>query len=139
MPRSVASIGYALVVAMLFRVRYPDGEITWGTGYPDLPLIVREVPRGPACCYLDEIEVQFGAPEPLPVLRVVGGPRRPTHHVRVAGTLGERDLWMDAREADGWVTCEADDPAVVWVVAGRDGLDVAELVRHGGVLVEPTG
>ena len=127
---------------MLFHVAYPGGERSIGTGFPGHVLVIREVPRGPECCYLDELEVDFGpfangrAPgAELPVRRVVGGPRRPTLHVRVSGTEAERDAWADAREAEGWLTTSApDDPSIMWVVATRDGLDLDELERHGGII-----
>ncbi len=123
-------------MAMLFRVAYPDGEEVFGTGYPGQILTAREVPRGPSCCYLDEIEVDFSGFSStrhdalLPVLRIVGGPRRPTIHVRVDGSEAERETWMDAREAEGWQTKSPPGGGpLVWVVADRDGMDPAALER----------
>jgi hypothetical protein len=52
------------------------------------------------------------------VKRILGGPRRPTIHVRVAG---DREAWMDARENEGWATLGSEeDPSVVWLVARSD-------------------
>ena len=34
-------------MAMIFRIRYPNGEETHGTGYPGQILTVNEVPAGP--------------------------------------------------------------------------------------------
>jgi hypothetical protein len=117
---------------MLFEVRYPSGHVTWATGYPNQILVVQQVPPGPDSCYLDELEVDFST-EPAVVLRVVGGPRRPTIRVRVPAST--REAWMDAREAEDWQTAGDDrDPELVWVVADRDGLDAADLVRTGGVI-----
>ena len=123
---------------MIFPVVYPGGEHAHGYGYPGQVLTISEVPAGPEACFLDEVEVDFAAAPPgspttaLPVRRVVGGPRRPTYHVRVAGTPAEVEAWMDARDAEGWVTGGATgDPALVWIVAGHDDLAVAELERDG--------
>lgn len=126
---------------MIFSVVYPHGERANGYGYPDQILVVREVPAGPECCYLDEIEVDFtNVRDPaavLPVLRVVGGPRRPSIHVRLSCTEAELDAWMDARDREGWQTGHSSaDPFLVWCVADRDGMDPADLVRAGGVLVQ---
>jgi hypothetical protein len=124
-------------VALIFEVVYPSGEHAWARGYFGTTLVVDQVPPGPDSCLHDEIEVDFTAPHPHPVLRVVGGPRRPTLRVRFAGTPGERDTWMDARDADGWETLPGydPDPDVIWVVAARDGKDPADLERAGGVIV----
>jgi hypothetical protein len=112
-------------MAMIFRVIYPSGEQTTGTGYPNTTLVVREVPPGPESCWLDEIEVDFSVPEPHPVKRILGGPRRPTIHRRLEGTEAERERWMDAREAEGWLTTTSpDDDHDVWCVADRDGLEL---------------
>jgi hypothetical protein len=47
----------------------------------------------------------------------------------------ELDRWIEAREAEGWDLREADDdPTEVWVVARREGMDVAQLERAGGVV-----
>jgi hypothetical protein len=119
-------------MAMLFQVVYPRGEITMATGYPDGILVVQEVPPGPESCYLDELEVDFKTPPPSPLVvkRVVGGPRRPTHRVRLDVAEAEREVWMEAREAEGWVTMGAPgEPSVVWCVADRDGMDPAALER----------
>jgi hypothetical protein len=129
-------------MAMLFFIQYPNGERVMGTGYPNTILRVGEVPCGPECCYQDQVEVDFTDfskdrhDAGLPVLRVVGGPRRPTIHVRVEGTEAERELWMDDREAEGWSTNSP--PAggsIVWVVASRDGMDVEDLERTGGTII----
>lgn len=119
---------------MIFDVVYPSGERANGYGYPNQLLVVREVPAGPECCYLDEIEVDF-TKDPVPVLRVVGGPRHPTLHVRIAGTEAEVDAWMEARDDEGWSTNNhSADRNLVWVVAVRDGMDPEDLVRAGGVI-----
>lgn len=121
---------------MIFEVVYSSGERTWAVGYPNQILVVNQVPPGPESCYFDEIEVDFSA-YPHRVLRVVGGPRRPTILVRVEGTDADRELWMDARDAEGWQTLSGHDPdpTIVFVVADRDGKDLADLERTGGVIV----
>ena len=130
-------------MALLIRVVYPGGEQVWATGYPDQILVVREIYGGPESCYLDELECDFSgyttardARIPCPVLRVVGGPRRPTIHVRVQGTLDEVEAWIVAREAEGWAaTTSPGHPSFVWIVADREGLDTSELGRAGGTVV----
>lgn len=122
-------------MAMLIDVEYPDGERVWATGYVDRPLHVQIVPRGPEAALGDILEVDFTV-EPPRVLRVTGGPRRPTIHVHLEHfTQAERDAWMDARDDEGWSTREApNDPTLVFVVATRDDQDPNDLIRHGGVL-----
>jgi hypothetical protein len=117
-------------MAMIFQVVYPGGERTTATGYPNDTLVVREVPPGPESCYLDEVEVDFEMPEPHLVKRVLRGPRRPTIHVRLDATEAERDVWMDARDAEGWVTASAPgDPSMIWCVADQEGMDPQALER----------
>lgn len=114
---------------MVFCVRYPRGEQAVAIGYPGTTLVVNQVPPGPESCLYDELEVTHDGTSVCPVVRVLGGPRRPTHRVRLLGDQAVRDAWIVAREADGWETLEGHDadPAVVWVVATRDGLDIAQL------------
>ena len=132
-------------MAMVLRIRYPGGETVWSIGYPVAGSILRvdQVPGGPEACYGDQVEADFSVPEPYPVLRIVGGPRRPTIRVRLADPSGnelaqaEREVWMDAREAEGWLANDADDGSTdIWVVASRDGLDARELARSGATLSE---
>lgn len=122
-------------MAMLFEVEYPGGERAIATGYAGSTLIVQVVPRGPEAALDDALEVDFGR-DPPRVLRVLGGPRRPTLHVRLAGaSAAEREAWMDARDAEGWLTREDDgDPTRILVVAGHDGMDPTALARAGGAL-----
>ncbi len=124
---------------MLFEVTYPSGERTWAVGYPDTTLVVNQVPPGPESCYGDVIEVDAtgDAGTPCRVLRVVGGARRPTIRVRVAGDEAARDVWMAAREGEGWETLDGQDAdaEVVWAVATRDGLDVASLEGPGATVL----
>jgi hypothetical protein len=121
--------GHAM--AMIFEVVYPSGEVTWGIGYPGTTIVINQVPPGPESCIYDELEVQ---PEPgdatkVRVVRIVGGPRRPTHRVRVPGGEIVRNAWMDARDNEGWTTLDGHDPDpdVVWVAALEDGLDPSTL------------
>jgi hypothetical protein len=115
-------------MAMIFEVLYPGGECATAIGYPGGVLVVRIVPPGPESCYLDELEVDF---DTLTVKRILGGPRRPTLRVRIDGTEADRERWMDARDAEGWVTRGAPgEPSVVWCVADQDGMDPAALVRQ---------
>src|SRR5512138_790975 len=132
-------------MAMVLRIRYPGGETVWSIGYSVPGAIVRvdQVPRGPEACYGDEVEADFTAPAPYPVLRIVGGPRRPTIRVRLADPSGnelaeaDREAWMAAREAEGWLTNDADDGSTdIWIVATRDDLDARELARSGATLLE---
>lgn len=124
-------------MALLFRVVYPSGEETFGTGYPGSVLVVREVPPGPESAYLDEIEVDFAVPEPLPVRRIVGGPRRATIRVRVDGTDAERDRWMDDREREGFVTgLSPAEAGIVLCAPYRDGLDPLALEAAGAVILQ---
>jgi len=125
-------------MAMIFEVEYPGGERTWAVGYPDAALVVNQVPPGPESCYGDVIEVDFaafksGSQAPCRVLRVVGGPRRPTIRVRVEGGAAARDAWMDAREANGWDTLDGHDADadVVWAVATREGQEAGALEGAG--------
>lgn len=116
---------------MIFDVVYPSGERAQAVGYPGSILVVQTVPPGPESCLYDELEVAHvttpGAP--LRVLRIVGGPRRVTHRVRIAGGVAAREAWMSAREAEGWATLDGmeADRDIVWVAALRDDLDVATL------------
>ena len=123
---------------MLLEVVYPGGEHTLATGYPreGSALIVDLIPRGPEAAYLDEVEVDLGAGPPYPVLRVLRGPRRPTIHVHVDLAQPELERWVRAREAEGWELRYAEeDSSELLVVAGRDGMDSAELERAGAKLV----
>jgi hypothetical protein len=115
-------------MAMLIEVEYPGGERAITTGYYGGVLVVQIVPRGPEAALGDELEVDFGHQTPR-VLRIVGGPRRPTIHVRLTdASEAAREQWMDARDAEGWLTRDdADDPGLIYVVATRDGLDPAAL------------
>lgn len=129
-------------MAMIFEVECPGGERAWAVGYPDGPLVVTQVPPGPDGCYGDVIEVDFaafkgGSPAPCRVLRVVGGPRRPTIRVRVEGGAATRDAWMDARDAEGWDTLGGHDAEadVVWAVATREGMDVTALGGAGATVL----
>ncbi len=117
-------------MALIFEVVYPGGERAFAIGYPGTKLVVDIVPPGPESCLYDELEVEFGSgagtpASPCRVLRVVGGPRRPTHRIRVPGGEAAREAWMNARDAEGWSTLDGNDPDpdVVWVVALEDGLD----------------
>ncbi len=118
---------------MIFEVEYPNGERAWAVGNPGEVLRVDPVPRGPESCLGDRVEVDFSR-APCRVLRIVGGPRRPTLHVRVPHDGAAREAWIEAREAEGWATL--DDAQVVWFVATQDGLDAAAIARAGGTLVE---
>ncbi len=122
---------------MIFEVVYPGGERACAVGYPGQPVRVNQIPPGPESCHGDVLEVDFTT-TPCRVLRVVGGPRRPTLRVRVPGGAAVRDRWMDARDAEGWSTLDGHDPDpdVVWLV-GEDGLDPAALERDGATLVAP--
>ncbi|MCE9574415.1 MAG: hypothetical protein K8W52_14805 [Deltaproteobacteria bacterium] len=108
-------------MAMLFAVAYPGGERTIATGYPGAIVVVREVPRGPEACLFDELEIaatdEPGELGPLfRVVRIAGGPRRPTLRVRL-DAAADRDAWLDAREAEGWWTATAPgDPDDLWLV-----------------------
>jgi len=120
---------------MIFEVSYPSGERATAVGYPKQTLRVDVVPRGPEACYGDLIECEFGGPpdHAVTVLRVVGGPRRKTFLVRVTGN---RDLWMDDRDREGWNTLDdPDDPQVVWVVPESDDADPASLIATGAELL----
>ena len=115
-------------MALLIAITYPGGGHAIATGYPHRTLVVQIIPRGPEAAYLDEVEVDWTGDEPHPVVRVVGGPRRPTIRVRLDRDEAATEAWIAAREADGWEARVADDdPGEVWVVAGRDGLDPARL------------
>jgi hypothetical protein len=121
-------------MAMIFEVVYPGGERTYAIGYPGTTVVVNQVPPGPESCMYDELEIDFSAvaktpSAACPVLRLVGGPRRPTHRVRVPGGEPAREAWMSAREAEGWDTLDGHeaDEDIVWVVASRDGLDESTL------------
>jgi hypothetical protein len=124
-------------MAMIFEVVYPGGERATAVGHPGGILRVAVVPRGPEACFGDRVEADCGGRDaPARVRRVVGGPRCPTLHVRVSG---DREAWMDAREAEGWATHPADDdPAVVWLVALSDGLRIEPLLGGEATLVLPT-
>lgn len=115
---------------MVFEVTYPSGERTYAIGYPGTTLVVNQVPPGPESCMYDELEVTLdpGATSAR-VVRIVGGPRRPTHRVRITGGEATRERWMSAREAEGWSTLDGHDPDpdVVWIVALEDGLDPTTL------------
>ena len=114
-------------MAQLIEVEYPNGERAIATGYHGGTLVVQIVPPGPEACVYDEIECDFTAIPPR-VTRVIGGPRRPTHHVRVALDEAGRERWMRAREDEGWDTRESDDdPQLILVVATRDGMDPTTL------------
>ncbi len=115
-------------MAMLFSVVYPAGESAIATGYPGTLVVVYQVPRGPEACLLDELAIAptgerdaFGAL--YRVVRIAGGPRRPTLRVRLAGAApAARDAWLDAREAEGWWTGTApDDPDELWLVRPAPG------------------
>ncbi|MFN0247121.1 MAG: hypothetical protein ACKV2T_09435 [Kofleriaceae bacterium] len=118
-------------MAMLFEVTYPSGEQTYGIGYPGTTIVVNQVPPGPESCMYDELEVVPvpGSSTSVRVVRIVGGPRRPTYRVRVLGGETVRNAWMDVRDAEGWTTLDGHDPDpdVVWVVALEDDLDPATL------------
>lgn len=109
---------------MIFEVEYPNGERAWSIGFPGGTLVVDLVPPGPESCLGDELEVEFTKSGPCRVLRVLGGPRRPTARVRLPGGVAVREAWMTAREAEGWATADGldPDPDVVWVAPTRDGL-----------------
>jgi hypothetical protein len=137
-------------MAMLIEVQYPGGERVVATGYWGFELVVQIVPRGPEAAQGDVLAVDctgasadLGAANPPRVVRVIGGPRRPTLRVQLPGLdTAARERWMSAREADGWESRDADVTAAtptrdrdeVWVVATRDGMDVAELERSGAVV-----
>jgi hypothetical protein len=118
---------------MIFDVVYPSGERAYAIGYPGTTLVVDIVPPGPESCLRDVLEVEPipGAPSgtDVRVVRIVGGPRRPTLRVRVPGGELARENWMNVRDAEGWSTVDGHDvdPDVVWVVADRDGLDPSTL------------
>jgi len=116
-------------MAMLFEVEYPNGERAWAVGYVGSPLRVDIVPRGPGACFGDLLDVDHGV-QPPRVRSLLGGPRRPTHELELGpADTPERETWMDAREAEGWLVRESpDDPTRVWVVALRDELDAAGLI-----------
>jgi hypothetical protein len=117
-------------MAMIFTVVYPSGERAYAIGYPRSKLVVNIVPPGPESCLYDELEVEpDAAGSSVRVLRIVGGPRRPTHRVRVMGGEIAREEWMNERDAEGWSTLDGQDPDpdVVWAVACRDDLDIATL------------
>jgi hypothetical protein len=117
---------------MLINVEYAGGERALATGYVGARLVVQILPRGPEACFYDELEVDFSGAEPYRVVRVVGGPRRPTIRVAVAHDDATREAWIDAREREGWYGRPADDGSdEVWIVAERDGLSVDDLVRAG--------
>jgi hypothetical protein len=114
-------------VAQLIEVEYPNGERAIATGYYGGTLVVQIVPRGPEACVYDELECDFTS-DPPRVTRVIGGPRLPTHHVRVALDEAGREEWMQAREAEGWDTRQSDeDPQLILVVATRADLDASTL------------
>ena len=124
-------------MALIFTLLYPNGETAEAIGYPGQVLRVDLVPRGPEACLHDEVECELLPDYRANVRRIVGGPRRPTIHVRV---IGDRDACMDARDAEGWWTREdPDEDDVVWVVAVDRDRDVGELVAAGGVLIGSTG
>lgn len=117
-------------MALIFDVVYPNGEHAVAIGYGGRPLVVNQVPRGPESCLFDELEVAtHSTTAPCAVVRILGGPRRPTHRVRVIGGELAREQWMAAREVEGWDTLDGhdEDPDVVWVVATADGLDASML------------
>jgi hypothetical protein len=128
-------------VALLLTVAYPAGERAIATGYVGVPLRVDIIPRGPEACYRDEVEVDFSGGEPYPVLRILSGPRRTTIRVRLPRSDEiARELWMDARAPEGWYARAADDGSdEIWIVAERDGLDVAALERAGASVVPGGG
>jgi hypothetical protein len=111
------------------RGQYPNGERAWSIGFPGGTLVVDLVPPGPQSCLGDQLEVEFAKSGPGRVLRVLGGPRRPTIRVRVPGGVTAREAWMTAREAEGWATADGldADADVVWLAATRDELDPARL------------
>lgn len=119
-------------MALVYIVIYPNGETAEAIGYPDQVLRIDVVPRGPEACLHDEVECDFLPDYRARVRRVLGGPRRRTIHVRVSG---DRDAWMDARDAEGWWTRgDPDQEDVVWVVAVDRDREVGELVTAGGVV-----
>lgn len=123
---------------MLLNVRYPLGELAIATGYPveGSTVVVQIIPRGPEAAVDDVLLVDFTQGEPYPVVRIVGGPRRATIRVRLQLDEAGREQWMNARELEGWDARESDDDAhELWVVPMRDGMDAAELVRAGAVLI----
>ena len=123
-------------MAIVFQVRYPRGEVAYAVGWPNRTLLVDVVPAGPEGCYRDEVEVDFDAPQPHPVLRIVGGPRRPTIHVRVPGSEAEREAWMNRREDEGWDTLGShEDDDIVWCVATADDLDPTMLAIDGATVL----
>jgi hypothetical protein len=125
-------------MAVLLQVEYPDGERVIATGYPvaDTTLVVREVPRGPQAAYGDVLEVDMSTGEPYPVVKIVGGPRRATIRVHVPGSAAHRERWMEAREAEGWLTADADAPdGEIWVAPSRDDLDSPALARTGATIL----
>ena len=107
-------------MAMIFTVCYPSGERAFAIGYPDAPLVVDLVPRGPEACLFDEIEAEpfHGPTTECRARRILAGPRRPALHVRLDGASeSARDAWLDAREAEGWwVATSPDDPDEIWIV-----------------------
>ena len=123
---------------MLVLIRYPNGEITYATGYPvkGAALVVDTVPRGPVAAYRDVVELDVEAGEPFPVTHVIDGPRRPTYRIRLGGTEAEIERWMEARETEGWYARMSDtDRNELWVVAERDGLDPSDLESLGATLL----
>ena len=113
---------------MLIDVEYPGGERVLATGHHGRPLTVQIVPHGPEAALGDILEVDFTR-EPPRVVRIVGGPRRPTIHVRLDPlSQAKRDRWMDARDDEGWSTRDdPDDPALILIVATRDDQDPEQL------------
>ncbi len=123
-------------MALIFTVIYPNGETAEAVGYPDQVLRVDIVPRGPEACLHDEVECEFRPDYTAKVLRIVGGPRRRTIHVRVAG---DRDAWMDARDSEGWWTLpDRDEDDVVWLVPVDDDRDLTQLVSVGVQILRPS-
>jgi hypothetical protein len=123
-------------MAMLIDIAYPGGERLLATGYPDRPLIVQIVPRGPEAMLYDVVEVDFAGTAPFRVQRVIDGPRRPTVRITLDASEPERDTGLDARELEGWYGRGADDGSgEIWIVALRDGMDASDLVRLGAKLV----
>ncbi len=132
------------IVAQLITVQYPSGEQVIATGYVGGTLVAQIIPRGPEAQLLDVLEIDYTGPEPFRVVRVIGGPRRPTIRVRLEVDEPVAEAWIDAREADGWTARCAEPSAAspeqhgsteVWVVAMRDGLDPAALVAAGATIV----
>lgn len=120
-------------MALVYTVIYPNGETAEAIGYPDQILRIDVVPRGPEACLHDEVECEFGSDYRAKVLRVVAGPRRKTIHVRVAGN---REAWMEARDAEGWWTLGAhDEDDVVWIVAVDEDRDPEVLVALGAEIL----